>query len=291
VLAAAARRVGPRTHHQQLAILAGAVGQPTQYRPRRRGVSEQQRRVELQHCERGNLLRTRREVAELRACLLQLGQTTGPVPAVEGRSTMNGLQSEPQLGWRRCCTHREALAREALGLRGLRSQECGIGQHRRGGAGPRRALPAVFDRGGRGLDAHRSHRLHVARRARNGSQEGEALHCQVVEAVAAAQEQRGFELRACPGPIVPLESSRAAAQSGECLQFGFDGQLVDDADGRGGRRRGRLDDTGGELLGHRAQHGQVSRAVGRPRLPGAAQIPASCRELPGLEVGNRRGQR
>ena len=234
VLVAASGRLGPRPHHQQLGVVAGAVGQPAQDRPRRRGVPEQQRGAELQHRHRGELLRTRRAVAELRARLLQLGQPVRPVPQVEGGGAVDGLQGEPQPGGRCRDPQRQALGREAFGFGGLRAHELGVGQHRRGGGGPRRVLPAVLARGREGLAAHRAHRLHVARAARDDTQQREALHRQVVEAVAPAQVQRGFELRACPGPVVPLETSGAPAQPGERLQLGFGGQLADVPDGERG---------------------------------------------------------
>ena len=63
------------------------------------------------------------------------------------------------------------------------------------------------------------HGAHVTGGAGDDAEQHQALHGQVVEAVAAAQVQRGVELGAGPGPVVAFEQRRAPAQAGERLQL------------------------------------------------------------------------
>ena len=249
---------------------------------------EQQRGAELEHGGRRGLLGPRRSVAELRTCLLQLGQPVCPVASVEGGGTVHDLQGEPQ-GWgQQPGAERERLGREALGLGCLGAQQRGVGEHRRCGGRPRRALPAVSGGRGERLVAQRQHGAHVTRGAGDDAQQHQALHRQVVEAVAAAQIQRRFELGVSPGPVVALEQRGAPGQAGERLQVRFGRQLVD-----------RVVSTnvdvpspcrGGQLLGHRPQDDQVGGVVARPVLPRVAQVSPRGRQVADLELGECRDQ-
>ena len=90
----------------------------------------------------------------------------------------------------------------------------------------------------------------------------------------AGQHQRGFEVGACPGPVVPLEQQRAApTEPGERLQLRFSWQLTGTPHRQltGTRRRGRChrlaNGWGGERLGHRPQHPQIRGVLAGPGPP------------------------
>ena len=140
---------------------------------------------------------------------------------------MDDLQGEPQ-GWGQQCGARgEPVGGEALGLGWVGAQQRGVGDHRGGGGRPGGARPAVSGCRGERLGAARQHRAHVTGGAGDDTEQHQALHGQVVEAVAAAQVQRGFEFDAGPGPVVAFEQRGAPAQAGECLQGRFGRQFVD----------------------------------------------------------------
>ena len=66
-------------------------------------------------------------VADLRACLLQLGEPVRPVPLVEGRRTVHDLQGEPQGRGQWAGAQGEPFGRKALGLRCLGAQQRRVG--------------------------------------------------------------------------------------------------------------------------------------------------------------------
>ena len=153
LIESAAGGLGPCPYDQQFGVVARALGQPAEDGASGRGVPEQQRRPEFQHCDQGRLFGPDRHVAQLGARLLQLGQATRPVPAVEGSSAVDGLQSDPDLRVGRSESPDQAGGRQALSTVDVGPLQRRVGQHRAGGPGPDRTLPAVGSRAGKGLVA------------------------------------------------------------------------------------------------------------------------------------------
>ena len=81
--------------------------------------------------------------------------------------------------------------------------------------------------GGERLGAAGEHGVDFTGGAGDDGEQYLALHGQVVEAVAAAQVQRGVEFGAGPGPVVVFEQRGAPGQAGECLQRRFGRQCVE----------------------------------------------------------------
>ena len=145
--------------------------------------------------------------------------------------------------------------------------------------------------GGEGLAADRAHPAHVPAGAGDDAEQREALQGQVVEAVAAAQGERGVEFGAGPAQVVAFEAGAAPAQMGQRLQLRFGGQLGDLRDHERGRVGGPVTAlVGAELLGDRPQHCEVRRLVRRPGLSCVAEVGLRRGQFPGLEMGQRGGQ-